>query len=187
MSLKTKAGFRIVSADNAHGVIRPTSRSGCRRAPGPPESLGGTGHRAGVQLADSACTSPNIACRRSRQASHRVRSSSRRMPAGISMPRSAIPARRRACSSSLARPAGAGANGGSAALDGMQGRGAALDIALAELAFELGEEVLHVERSAATYGRQLRLPPKRPTISPAPRPVRPRPRIAGAPGAAPTR
>ena len=48
---------------------------------------------------------------------------------------------------------GAGANGGSAALDGMQGRGAALDIALAELAFELGEEVPCPERSAATPGR----------------------------------
>ena len=30
-----------VSADNAHGVIRPTGRSGCRRAPGPPESMAG--------------------------------------------------------------------------------------------------------------------------------------------------
>ena len=148
MSLKTWAGFRV-SADNAHGVIRPTGRSGCRRAPGPPESLAGTGHRTGVQLADSACTSPNIACRRSRQASHRVRSSSRRMPARISIPRRGS-ARRRACSSSLARPAGAGANG-SAALDGMQGRGAALDIALAELAFELGEEVLHVRNEAPQH------------------------------------
>ena len=64
------------------------------------------------------------------------------------MPRSGS-ARRRACSSSLARPAGAGANGGSAALDGMQGRGAALDIALAELAFELGEE--HVRNEAPQH------------------------------------
>ena len=46
---------------------------------------------------------------------------------------------------------GAGANGGSAALDGMQGRGAALDIALAELAFELGEEVLHVRNEAPQH------------------------------------
>ena len=51
---------------------------------------------------------------------------------------------------------GAGANGGSAALDGMQGRGAALDIALAELAFELGEEgPACPERSAATLDDQL--------------------------------
>ena len=97
-------GLQEVSADNAHGVIRPTGRSGCRRAPVRLNPWR-TGHRAGVQLADSACTSPNIACRRSRQASHRVRSSSRRMPARISMPRSGS-ARRRACSSSLARPAG---------------------------------------------------------------------------------
>ena len=63
---------------------------------------------------------------------------------------------------------GAGANGGSAALDGMQGRGAALDIALAELAFELGEEVLHVRNEAPQHGRTISsgLPPKRPTISP---------------------
>ena len=47
---------------------------------------------------------------------------------------------------------GAGANGGSAALDGMQGRGCP-DIALAELAFELGEGPACPERSAATPGR----------------------------------
>ena len=34
-------GLPGVSADNAHGVIRPAGRSGCRRAPGPPESLAG--------------------------------------------------------------------------------------------------------------------------------------------------
>ena len=33
----------------------------------------------------------------------------------------------------------------------MQGRGAALDIALAELAFELGEEVLHVRNEAPQH------------------------------------
>ena len=77
---------------------------------------------------------------------------------------------------------GAGANGGRAALDGMQGRGAALDIALAELAFELGEEVLHIRNEAPQHlDDQLRLPPKRPTISPAPRPVRPRPLSLPAP------
>ena len=49
----------------------------------------------------------------------------------------------------------------------MQGRGAALDIALAELAFELGEEVLHVRNEAPQHlDDQLGLPPKRPTISP---------------------
>ena len=62
---------------------------------------------------------------------------------------------------------GAGANGGSAALDGMQGRGAALDIALAELAFELGEEVLHVRNEAPQHlDDQLQAAAKRPTISP---------------------
>ena len=82
---------------------------------------------------------------------------------------------------------GAGANGGSAALDGMQGRGAALDIALAELAFELGEEVPYPERSAATPGRSApgcrrnarRYRPRASTSSPASAAV------AGAPGAAP--
>ena len=113
------------------------------------ESLAGLATAPGFS-SPTACTSPNIARRRSRQASHRVRSSSRRMPARISMPRSGS-ARRRACSSSLARVGqGAGANGGSAALDG-QGRGAALDIALAELAFELGEEVLHVRNEAPQH------------------------------------
>ena len=71
---------------------------------------------------------------------------------------------------------GAGANGGSAALDGMQGRGAALDIALAELAFELGERSCMSERSAATHGRSApgcRRNARR--YRPAPRPVRPRP------------
>ena len=33
----------------------------------------------------------------------------------------------------------------------MQGRGAALDIALAELAFELGEEVLHIRNEAPQH------------------------------------
>ena len=83
---------------------------------------------------------------------------------------------------------GAGANGGSAALDGMQGRGAALDIALAELAFELGEEVLHVRNEAPQhlddqlqgYRRNAR------RYRPAPRPVRPRPLpLPARPGAAP--
>ena len=72
---------------------------------------------------------------------------------------------------------GAGANGGSAALDGMQGRGAALDIALAELAFELGEEgpacrneaPQHLDDPAPGCRRNAR------RYRPAPRPVRPRP------------
>ena len=42
-----------------------------------------------------------------------------------------------------------------------------LDIALAELAFELGEEVLHVRNEAPQHlDDQPVLPPKRPTISP---------------------
>ena len=62
---------------------------------------------------------------------------------------------------------GAGANGGSAALDGMQGRGAAPDIALAELAFELGEEVPYVGTAPNLHWTiSSGLPPKRPTISP---------------------
>ena len=144
-------GLQGVSADNAHGVIRPSGRSGCRRAPGPPESLAGLATAPGF-------SSPT----RLHVAEHRLQAEqagiaqgaqfgSRRMPARISMPRSGS-ARRRACSSSLARPARALApTGGSAALDGMQGRGAALDIALAELAFELGEEVLHVRNEAPQH------------------------------------
>ena len=83
---------------------------------------------------------------------------------------------------------GAGANGGSAALDGMQGRGAALDIALAELAFELGEEVLHVRNEAPQHlDDQLQAaPPKRPTISPRASTSSPASAaVAGAPRAAP--
>ena len=106
--------------------------------------------------ADSACTSPNIACRRSRQASHRVRSSSRRMPARISIPRSRIGAapgpaparwrRRRALAPTVE------------ALPLMVCRVAALPwtSALAELAFELGEEVLHVRNEAPQHGRSAR-------------------------------
>ena len=105
-----------------------------------------------VQLADSACTSPNIACRRSRQASHRVRSSSRRMPARISMPRSdqrgagPAPARwHRALAPTVE------------ALPLMVCRvGAALDIALAELAFELGEEVPMSGTKRRNTGRSAR-------------------------------
>ena len=164
MSLNTWAGFREYRRITPMALFA-TGRSGCRRAPGPPESLAdwpprrGSARRLRLHVAEHRL--------QAEQASHRVRSSSRRMPARISMPRSGS-ARRRACSSSLARPArGAGANGGSAALDGMQGRGAALDIALAELAFELGEEVLHVgTKRRNTWTISSRLPPKRPTISP---------------------
>ena len=122
MSLKTWAASGV-SADNAHGVIRPTGRSGCRRAPGPPGILADS-HRAGVQLADSACTSPNIACRRSRQASQGAQFVE--ADAGEDF----HAAQRIGAAQGLLQLAGtagqgAGANGGSAALDGMRGRGAA--------------------------------------------------------------
>ena len=55
MSLKTRRASGV-SADNAHGVIRPTGRSGCRRAPGPPESLAG--------LATAPFSSPTPPARR---------------------------------------------------------------------------------------------------------------------------
>ena len=149
MSLKTWAGFRV-SADNAHGVIRPTGRSGCRRAPGPPESL------AGLATAPEF-SSPTPPARR--------RTSPAGGAAGIAQGAQFVEAdagedfhaaQRIGAAQGLLQLAGtagqgAGANGGSAALDGMQGRGAALDIALAELAFELGEEVLHIRNEAPQH------------------------------------
>ena len=165
MSLKTWAGFRV-SADNAHGVIRPR-----------PQRMQASPGSACPILADwptrcsssrrLLCTSPNIACRRSRRkASHRVRSSSRRMPARISMPRS-LSARRRACSSSLARPAGRWRQRWKrsplmvcrvAALPGHRPRRAGVRAGRRGPACP--------ERSAATRTISSRLPPKRPTISP---------------------
>ena len=85
MSLKTWAGFR----SNAHGVIRPTGRSGCRRAPGPPESWRdwpprrGSARRLRLHVAEHRLQAEQAGIAQ-------VRSSSRRrMPARISMPRSA--------------------------------------------------------------------------------------------------
>ena len=102
MSLKTWAGFRV-SADNAHGVIRPTGRSGCRRAPGPPESLAGL------------ATAPGSARRlRLHVAEHRLQAEQAGIAqgaqfveadAGEDFHAAQRSARRRACSSSLARPA----------------------------------------------------------------------------------
>ena len=65
-------------------------------------------------VADSACTSPEHRLQAEQQASHRVRSSSRRMPARISMPRSGS-ARRSLLQLAGTAGQGAGANGGSAA------------------------------------------------------------------------
>ena len=149
MSLKTWAGFRV-SADNAHGVIRPTGRSGCRRAPGPPESLAGLATAPGFSSPTAPARRRTSPRRRSRQASHRVRSSSRRMPARISMPRSGS-ARRRACSSSLARPAVALAPTVEALPLMVCRSRRCLDIALAELGVRAGEEVLHVRNEAPQH------------------------------------
>ena len=108
----------------------------------------------------------------------RVRSSSRRMPARISIPRRG--SARRELLSSLAAGEGWRQRGSA---DGMQGRGAALDIALAELAFRLGEGP-HVGTKRRNTGRSAGAA-KRPTIS-APRPVRPRPLpLPARPSAAP--
>ena len=163
MSLKTWRASGV-SADNAHGVIRPTGRSGCRRAPGPPESLAGLATAPGF-------SSPTPPARR--------RTSPQAEQAGIAQGAQFVEAdagedfhaARIGAAQGLLQLAGtagrgAGANGGSAALDGMQ-VAALLDIALAELAFELGEEV----RMSGTKRRNTstissRLPPKRPTISP---------------------
>ena len=140
-------------------------------SPGPPESLAGLATRAGVQLADSACVAEHRL--QAEQAGIAQGAQFVEADAGEDFHAAQQSARRRACSSSLARPAGAGANGGSAALDGMQGRGAALDIALAELAFELGEEVLHVgTKRRNTWTISSRAARR---YRPAPRPVRPRP------------
>ena len=91
-------------------------------SPGPPESLAGL------------ATAPGSARRlRLHVAEHHLQAEQAGIAQGAQFVgcrqgfpcRAARSAQRRACSSSLARPAGAGASGGSAALDGMQGRGAA--------------------------------------------------------------
>ena len=186
MSLKTWAGFRV-SADNAHGVIRPTGRSGCRRAPGPPESL------AGLATAPEFSSPTPPARRRTSPAGgagrHRtgVRSSSRRMPARISMPRSGS-ARRRACSSSLARPARALAPTVEA-LPLMVCRVAALPWTSPSPSWRSSwakRSCISGTKRRNTWTISSRLPPKRPTISPRASTSSPASAaVAGAPGAAP--
>ena len=119
MSLKTWAASGV-SADNAHGVIRPTGRSGCRRAPGPPESL------AGLATAPEF-SSPTPPARR--------RTSPAGEQAGIAQGAQFVEAdagedfhaaQRIGAAQGLLQLAGtagqgAGANGGSAALDGGMG------------------------------------------------------------------
>ena len=126
------------------------NRSGCRRAPGPPESLAGLATAPGF----SSPTPP--ARRRTSPAGgagrHRTGCAVRRGGCRRGFPcRAAVGAAQGLLQLAGTAGQGAGANGGSAALDGMQGRGAALDIALAELAFELGEEVLHVRNEAPQH------------------------------------
>ena len=171
MSLKTSRASGV-SADNAHGV-RPTGRSGCRRAPGPPESLAGLA-TAPVQLADSLHV-----------AEHRLQAEQ----AGIAQGAQFVEAdgedfhaaQRIGAAQGLLQLAGtagqgAGANGGSAPLMVCRSR-RCLDIALAELAFELGEEVLHVRNEAPQHlDDQLQCCRRNARrYRPAPRPVRPRP------------
>ena len=119
MSLKTWRASGV-SADNAHGVIRPyRPQRGCRRAPGsrlnpwrdwPPRR--GSARRP--------CTSPNIASQAEQagiaQGAVRRGGCRRGFPCRAADRRGAGPLQ-------LAGTAGqgAGANGGSAALDGMQG------------------------------------------------------------------
>ena len=180
MSLKTWAGFRV-SADNAHGVIRPTGRSGCRRAPGPPESLAGLATAPGF----SSPTCLHVAEHRLQAEQAGIAQGAQFVEADAGEDLGA--AQRIGAAQGLLQLAGtvgqgAGANGGRAALDGMQGRGAALDIALAELAFELGEEVLHIRNEAPQHLDDQ--PSRRRNARryrPAPRPVRPRPLSLPAP------
>ena len=165
MSLKTWAGFRSIG-DNAHGVIRPTGRSGCRRGPRVRLNPWRTGHRAGVQLADSACTSPNIACRRSRagiaQGAQFVEADAGEDFHAAQRIGAAGPAPARW----HGRP-GAGANGGSAVLDGMQGRGAAWTSPSPSWRSSWAKRsCMSGTKRRNTWTISSRLPPKRPTISP---------------------
>ena len=158
-------------------ALSPYRPQRMQASPGPPESLAGQATAPGF----SSPTPP--ARRRTSPAGgagrrHRTGCAVRRGGCRRGFPYRAAD-RRGAEPAQLAGTAGqgAGANGGSAALDGMQGRGAALDIALAELAFELGEEVLHVRNEAPQHlDDQLQAAAETPDdIAPAPRPVRPRP------------
>ena len=169
-----------VSADNAHGVIRPTSPQRMQAGPGPPESLAGLATAPGFS-SPTPPASPNIACRRSRQASQGAQFVE--ADAGEDF-HAAASARRRACSSSLARPRWRW-HGGSAALDGMQGRGAAWTSPSPSWRSSWRRGPCP-ERSAATPGRSAQAAAKTPddiarasTSSPASAAV------AGAPGAAP--
>ncbi len=166
MSLKTWAGFRV-SADNAHGVIRPTGRSGCRRAPGPPESLAGLATAPGFSSPTPPArrrTSPAGGAGRHRTGCAVRRGGCRRgFPCRAADRRGAGPAPARW----HGRPGRWRQRWKRAALGWYAGSRRCPDIALAELAFELGEEVLHVRNEAPQHlDDQPRLPPKRPTISP---------------------
>ena len=131
-------------------LFGPTGRSGCRRAPGPPESW--RTHRAGVQLADSRLarrrTSPAGGAGRHRTGCAVRRGGCRR---GFRMPRSGS-ARRRACSSSLARSAAALAPTVDA-LPLMVCRVAALPSTSPSPSWRSswGEEVLHIRNEAPQH------------------------------------
>ena len=165
MSLKTWATSGV-SADNAHGVIRPTGRSGCRRAPGPPESLAGTGHahRGSARRLRLHVAEHRLAGGAGR---HRTGCAVRRGGCRrVSIPRRGS-ARRRACSSSLARPARALAPTVEALplmvcrsrrCPGHRPRRAGVRAGRRGPACP--------ERSANTWTISSRPPPKRPTISP---------------------
>ena len=117
----------------------------------------------------------------------RVRSSSRRMPARISMPRSRS-ARRRACSSSLARPARALAPTVEA-LPLMVCRVAALPWTSPSPSWRSSwakRSCMSGTKRRNTWTISSRLPPNARRYRPAPRPVRPRPLpLPARPGAAP--
>ena len=174
MSLKTWAGFRV-SADNAHGVIRPTGRSGCRRAPGPPESLAGQATAPGFSSPTPPArrrTSPAGGAGSIAQGAQFVEAD-----AGEDFHTAPRIGAAQACSSSLARPARALAPTVEAlplmvcrvaALPGHRPRRAGVRAGRRGPACP--------ERSAATPGRSApgcRRNARR--YRPAPRPVRPRP------------
>ena len=173
MSLNTWAGFRV-SADNAHGVIRPTGRSGCRRAPGPPGSLAGLATAPGF----SSPTPP--ARRRTSPAGEQAGIAGcavRRADAGEDFHAAQPIGARRACSSSLARPARRWAPTVEA-LPLMVCRVAALPWTSPSPSWRSSwakRSCMSGTKRRNTLDDQLRLPPKRRRYRPAPRPVRPRP------------
>ena len=110
-------------------------------SPGPPESLAGLATAPGFARRLRLHVAEHR-LRKAEQARHRTGCAVRvEADAGEDFHAPAADQRRRACSSSLARPARALAPAVEALRDGMQGRGAATDIALAELAFELERRV----------------------------------------------